>query len=94
MVSAELPRPEVEYKFHPDRRWRFDFAYPDLKIAIEIEGGTFVNGRHNRGAGFQSDCQKYNEAGLLGWTVYRFTGAMVRNGEAVSTINRALNENS
>jgi len=41
IIQLELPRPLSEYKFHPDRRWRFDFAWPDIKLAIEIEGGTF-----------------------------------------------------
>lgn len=29
-----------EHRFHPTRRWRFDFAWPDEKVALEVEGGT------------------------------------------------------
>lgn len=85
MHVAGMPVPEREYKFHPTRRWRFDFAYPDKMIAIEVEGGTWVNGAHNRGGHYQSDCEKYNAAVLLGWKVLRFTRAMVE-GNAIKTI--------
>ncbi len=63
----------VEYKFHPKRKWRFDYAIPELMIAIEYEGGIFKKGRHVRGKGYTDDCEKYNEAALRGWKVLRFT---------------------
>lgn len=43
-------------------------------IAIELEGGIWSGGRHTRGKGFEGDCDKYNEAALAGWTVFRLTG--------------------
>ena len=64
---------EAEYKFHPVRKWRFDYAIPDLMIAIEIEGGSWVQGRHTRGKGYQGDMEKYNTAQLMGWKVLRYT---------------------
>lgn len=70
--------------------WRFDFAFLDYKIAIEIEGATFSRGRHTRGLGFEDDCRKYNTANELGWTVYRFTGNMVNSGEAIKVIERII----
>jgi very-short-patch-repair endonuclease len=73
---------EHEYRFDPDRRWRFDFAWPALKIAVEIEGGQYVNGRHQRAAGFAADCEKYNAAQLVGWRVFRFSTRQVINGTA------------
>ena len=66
-----------EVKFHPDRKWRFDFASPNKKLAIEIEGGIWVQGAHSRGAHFNSDCEKYNNAALLGWRVFRITTNMI-----------------
>src|SRR5215472_13591861 len=66
-----------EFKFHPSRRWKFDFAIPSKSLAIEIEGGIWSRGRHSRGAGYQSDLDKYNEAAVLGWTVLRFSVADV-----------------
>lgn len=88
--SAKLPDPVAEFRFHPERRWRFDFAWPERKIAAEIEGGTWTNGRHSRGSGFAADCIKYNNATLLGWRVFRFTTDMVRRGEALATIEDAM----
>lgn len=69
--------PVREYWFakHLKRKWRFDFAWPDLKVAVEIEGGTFSRGggRHGRGGGHHKDCDKYNRATILGWKVLRFS---------------------
>ena len=70
--------------------WRFDFAWPDHKLAIEVEGGIWTEGRHTRGQGFTDDCHKYNEAQLLGWRVLRVTAGMVRSGDALRLIERAL----
>lgn len=62
-----------EYRFHPTRQWRFDYAIPDLRIAIEIDGGIWINGRHNRASGYLGDMEKFNAAATLGWVVLKFT---------------------
>lgn len=62
-----------EYRFYPPRRWRFDYAIIDLKIAIEIEGGAYSGGRHVRGKGYIADMEKYNRATIEGWRVLRYT---------------------
>lgn len=62
-----------EYKFLINRKYRFDYANINLKIAIEFEGGIFTKGRHSRPLGYSSDCMKYNLAQLEGWIVLRFT---------------------
>lgn len=85
-----LPTPEREVRFHPKRRWRFDLAWPVPQLAVEIEGGTWVNGRHSRGKGFENDCLKQAEALLAGWSLLRVTEGMVRDGRAVRFIERAL----
>lgn len=79
---------EREYHFHPTRKWRFDFAWPAEKVAVEVEGGVWSNGRHTRGSGFIEDCIKYNEAVVLGWKVIRVTTEMVRSGIAIDYIKR------
>lgn len=80
--TVGLPTPQREYRFLASRRFRFDFAWPEQKVAVEIEGGTWVAGRHTRGAGFEADCEKYNEAALAGWLVLRFTGAAISKDAA------------
>ena len=55
-----------EFKFHTERRWRFDYAIPQYKIALEVEGGVWTQGRHTRPQGFLGDMEKYNNAALLG----------------------------
>ena len=90
--AAKLPPPEREYRFHPVRKWRVDFAYPARSIAIECEGGTWVHGRHNRGGGFEKDCEKYNELALAGFFLYRFTSSMITSGTAIQTIGRAFGD--
>ena len=82
--------PEREHRFAPGRRWRFDFAWPKERVAVEVEGGVWTRGRHTRGSGFVGDLEKYNAAALLGWIVIRVTGNMVRSGEAVRLAREAL----
>lgn len=62
-----------EFKFHPVRKWRFDYAIPDHKIALEVEGGVWTGGRHTSSVGFLNDMEKYNTATLMGWRVFRTT---------------------
>jgi very-short-patch-repair endonuclease len=88
---AKLPPPAREWKFHhPSRGWRFDFAWPDLLVAVEVEGAIHACGRHTRGVGFEVDCVKYNEAALLGWTVLRVTDSQIESLAALRWIERAL----
>lgn len=90
--AGHLPEPVREHRFHGERRFRFDFCWPDRKIAVEIDGGTWTGGRHSRGAGYERDCEKLNLAALAGWRVFRFTGGMVRSGAAIATVVEALRE--
>ena len=75
-----------EVTFHPKRKWRFDFAWPEYKLAVEVEGW----GRHQRRGGFNKDAEKYNAALLLGWRVLRFPGPAVKDRTAIGTIQLAL----
>jgi very-short-patch-repair endonuclease len=74
--GRDLPEPVREYRFHPTRKWRFDWAYPDVKLAIECDGGKWAphGGRHNT----TGDREKLNEAARLGWRILRFDGDMLK----------------
>jgi hypothetical protein len=79
-----LPAPVPEYQFAHPRKWRFDWSWPDKKVAVEIEGGAWTSGRHTRGVGYIADMEKYNTAIALGWRLFRFTPSQLRSGEAAS----------
>ena len=87
--DAGIKPPVTEHRFDAVRRWRMDYAWPDLKIALEVEGGIWSRGRHTRGAGFLKDCEKYNEAAIAGWTVLRTTPSALCSAETISMIKRA-----
>lgn len=84
--AAHLLTPSREHQFHTGRKWALDFAWPERKLAVEIEGGTKLNGRHNRHTGFTADCEKYNAAALAGWKVLRYTTDMVFAGKAINDV--------
>lgn len=88
--AVKLAEPVREFRFHPIRLWRFDFAWPDKKLAVECEGGVWVGGRHTQPSGFLDDCEKYNAAALLGWRVLRFPSAAVKSGAAINMTQEAL----
>ena len=70
---------EQEFKFHPERLWRFDFAIPALKVAIEYEGLMSEKSGHTTVTGYTKDADKYNQAQMLGWKVLRYTALNYKN---------------
>jgi hypothetical protein len=82
------------------RKWRFDYVIegdrpkrigiPASRVAIEIDGGSYTNGRHTRGIGFRRDLEKFTEAAILGWSILRFTPQQVLDGTAKEVIKRWL----
>ena len=91
-LAGNSPQPETEYRFHPTRRWRFDFAFPESKVAVEMEGGVWTGGGHNRGTIYNTNCDKYNEAALLGWIVLRYTTNHLRQSpvQIIEQVKRAI----
>lgn len=90
LLGKDLPAGEREYRFHATRRWRFDWAWPDKRLAVEIDGGQWVRGggRHNS----DNDREKMNAAAVAGWRVLRFSGGMLKKDPigCVGTLRRAL----
>lgn len=108
ILVARLPTPRYgtkQWRFHPRRRWRADFAWPrhgPNGVIVEVEGGYWQKARtkdgqetghsagHAHPARFEADVEKYNEATLAGITVIRVTPAMIRDGRALEYVKRAL----
>ncbi len=93
---SKLPEPQLEYQFHANRRWRFDFCWKQQLVACEVEGGIWMqtdkgySKGHAHPTRFESDCEKYNEAALYGWLIIRVTPGMIRDGRALDWLERAL----
>lgn len=83
LAQSRIPMPVCEHRFC-SRKFRFDYAWPEQKVAVEIEGGTYGRrkARHSTGSGYSADCDKYNLAALGGWLVLRYTAAHVRRHKA------------
>jgi len=79
-----------EFRFHKVRRWRFDFAWPDELVALEIEGGVWSGGRHTNPKGFIADCEKYNTALCLGWAVIRCPSPYITECRMIDWLRDAL----
>jgi hypothetical protein len=89
-VAHGLPAPDTEVVFADGRKWRLDYGWKAQRVAVEQEGGVWTGGRHTRGVGFEKDCEKYAEAALLGWVVFRASPRQMTNGTALSWVKRAL----
>jgi len=85
-----LPRPEMEYRFLANRKYRFDFAWSEAKIALEIEGGIYSRGRHVRPKGHLADIEKDNLAASEGWLVFRAAPNSLADKTNHNTANQAF----
>lgn len=89
-----------EYRFNPKRKWRLDYAIPSIKVAIEVEGAVWANGRHTRGSGFIKDMEKYNALSVSGWTLIRVTPSTLFDQKTIENVQNCtkndtfLNENA
>lgn len=90
ITSRGLPIPIREFRFAPPRLFRFDFAWTDRGIALEAEGGIWIQGGHNRGAAYADDLDKYNLATINGWRVFRISERQIRDGTAFDLVLRIL----
>jgi very-short-patch-repair endonuclease len=90
-LCGSIPDPIPEFQFAPPRKWRLDYGWPEEKLALEIEGGIWIRGRHTRPKGFIADMEKYNELAILGWRLLRVTPQQIQTGEAISLLTRCFN---
>ena len=92
--AFDLPDVTSEVQFMKTRRFRFDFAFVQDKIAIEVEGGVWIGGRHTRGSGYVKDMEKYNLATIEGWRVLRFTPQQLKQKETYGMIKKLWEKNN
>lgn len=92
-VTCGLPKPVLEHVFAEPRKFRFDFAWPELKVALEVDGSIWTNGRHTRGAGWTKDTEKLNLAASLGWRMLRCTPQQLLSEEITSIIKKTIDYN-
>jgi very-short-patch-repair endonuclease len=92
--AAGLPEPIPEFRFHPTRKWRFDYCWVDQKVALEVDGGIWTHGRHTRGAGWLKDAEKLNTAAAMGWRLLRCTPDQLASQEMLDLIKQALSQES
>lgn len=86
-----LPKPKAEFRFDCRRRWRFDYAWPGPRpLALEVQGGLFVQGRHSRGAALLKEHEKLNEAAAQGWRVLFTTPEGLESSATFDLLKRAL----
>lgn len=88
--AVKVPAPVREFRFAPPRRWRFDLAWPDRRIAVEVQGGVWTAGRHTRGRGAEADAEKLSCAAVGGWRVLLVTRTHIESGAAVRWVEAAL----
>jgi very-short-patch-repair endonuclease len=88
IVAAGLPEPELQHRVVVgSRRCRIDIAYPDLRIAMEIDGWE----HHRSRTAFDEDRARANDLVVAGWQVLRFTSTM-SNAQAVASVAGALSQ--
>ena len=83
--AEQLPEPETEYRFHPPRRWRLDFAWPEQMVAVAVEG--FGHHKLNR---YSRDVEKYNQAALDGWCLLRVRRQELDDLTGLAMVREAL----
>lgn len=89
--AAGLPAPVRQYRAIMPRRWKWDLAWPDYRILLEVDGAIWIQGRHTRGPGVEADAEKQSAAAAAGWRTMRVTKGLITSGRALELIEAALN---
>ena len=88
--ADKLAEPVLEYAFDKQldgggRGWCFDLCWPELRIAIEVDGAV-----HRIKARFKGDLAKHQAADRLGYRVLRVSPAQVRDCTALDMASKAV----
>jgi hypothetical protein len=93
--ATGLPFPICQHRFAQciGREWRFDFAWPAHKIALEVQGGIWIKGAHADPKAILRNMEKQNYAALLGWRQFQFSPDQVKSGGAIKWMQQYFEEN-
>ena len=89
--KAGLPQAVAEHVFCAGRKWRFDFAFPKERVAVEVQGGVFTGGRHTRGAALVAEYEKWRAAAMLGWRILPCVPQQIYSVKFANEVKAALN---
>lgn len=89
-VSSGIDKPESEFRFYDSRKWRFDFAWPKQRVALEVQGGVWTGGRHSRGAAMLKEWEKLNTAAMTGWRILYCQPRDLCMTETIDAVKEAL----
>lgn len=90
LTYEKLPAPQPEFYFAKPRKWRFDYAWPEQRVALEVQGGIWTGGRHSRGAALLKEWEKLNTAAAKGWRLLYCQPADLTSLETMKAIRDAL----
>ena len=90
LAQAKMPEAAVEHRFHVERKWRFDYAWPRWKVALEVDGGVWTGGAHGRGTGIIRDQEKHNYAAAMGWLIIRCVPRKLATADTIAFVKAAL----
>lgn len=89
---AKLPEPTREFRAIPGRKFRWDFAWPEQRLLLEVQGGTWGSGAHSGGAGASRDCEKHCLATIAGFYTFSVTSDQIRRGMAIGWLQSFFGE--
>ena len=92
IVAAQLPEPQLQFRFSTKRQFRLDFAWADQTLGVEVEGGIWRKGggAHSHPSNIERDIEKHNLMAMEGWALIRVTPKMIQSGEALQLIEAYL----
>lgn len=90
--ALRLPEPIEQYQFAPPRRFKADFAWPQYRLLVEVQGGIWRRGggAHSHPLDLERDIERTQHMALLGWWFLPVTTDEVRSGHAVEVTQRVL----
>jgi very-short-patch-repair endonuclease len=87
LTDAGISGWQRNYYFLGDRDLELDFAWPETRLAVEVQGMA-----HRIKGKFRRDIEKRALALLAGWRVLEVDGAAIRDGRALKWLRLLLSD--